>query len=175
MENPAAVQSTLDELDLQVVLEIIEALVKEIPENSSEAVSLCIKNIERCITKIHTLLQEINKEITYHKTKWFSSWRSLHVDNSLNQLRRQKGVLDHRIDLLMKVMAIHKEGEIHRRLAVVPLVSHVVPADTTTANVESSSSSNIQTKTSTCQTSDTEQENIGELLKSWGFVDQATT
>mmetsp|Transcript_21773 Transcript_21773/g.30458 ORF Transcript_21773/g.30458 Transcript_21773/m.30458 type:complete len:203 (-) Transcript_21773:73-681(-) len=108
METYDTVQSTLEELDVQVTLQVIEAVVKEIPDTSSEAVAICIKNIESCIKKIETILAGINKQVSYHNTKWFSSWRPLQLDLDLAQLKKQKTVLDQRVDLLMKVLAIHK-------------------------------------------------------------------
>jgi hypothetical protein len=98
------------QLDIEVVLSVVEALVREIPdeEANSEATSLCIKNIERVIVKIQEQLLEIHSETAYHKTKYFNGYRTLNLEKNLVQLRAQKKILDQRIDLLMKVLAVHK-------------------------------------------------------------------
>jgi len=102
------VRSILEELDIAVHLEVVEALIKEIPENSSEAVKICLKNIEQVLNKIQELLVNINTETAYHNTKWFAHWRTCNLDNQLNALKKQKGILDQRVDLLTKVLAVHK-------------------------------------------------------------------
>lgn len=103
-----------------MVLNVLEALAKEIPEGIPESVSICMKNIEKSVDKIEVgrgtsldnilqqLLTEINNAKAEHNAKWFSSWRSLDLTPKLDELRKQKGILDKRVDLLMKVLTIHK-------------------------------------------------------------------
>jgi len=102
------IRSVLEELDIAVHLEVIEALIKEIPNNSSEAVKICLKNIEQVLNKIQELIININNETAYHNTKWFAHWRTCNLDGQLDALKKQKSILDQRIDLLTKVLAVHK-------------------------------------------------------------------
>jgi hypothetical protein len=51
--------------------------------------------------KIKSLLEWIEYEIDKHNTKWFSGYRSIAVDNKMDELAHLVKVLDGRIGLLM--------------------------------------------------------------------------
>ncbi len=57
-------------LDIMALLQTIEALVKDVPEEmqkDDEAVSIALKNIVEMIDKIRNTLEDINKETEYHR------------------------------------------------------------------------------------------------------------
>jgi hypothetical protein len=57
------------QLDIAVHLDVIEALMKEIPDNSSEAVKICLTNIEHVIMKIQEVLVDVTTQTAHHNTK----------------------------------------------------------------------------------------------------------
>jgi len=54
---------------------------------------------ESCI-KISNILDEINKEIAYHNTKYFSYYRSLDLNDLINRLTHQCKIMNERIALI---------------------------------------------------------------------------
>jgi len=100
------VKNVLEELDIAAHLEVVEVMVKEIPENTTESVKICMKNIEKVLNNIQQLLVDINNETAYHNTKWFAHWRTCNLEDKLEALKKYKAILDQRIDLLTKVLAV---------------------------------------------------------------------
>jgi hypothetical protein len=96
-------------LDIESTLEIISAVVKELPDSSSEAVSKCIKSVEDCVNKIEDILKAFHTIMLDHQQKWLASYRTPSVEENINKLRLQKQILSQRIDLLIKVLAINRE------------------------------------------------------------------
>jgi len=84
----------IEELDIEFKLNIVNNWIKK-DDNSSE-----IKNGigESCI-KISNILDEINKEISYHNTKYFASYRTLDLSILIDKLKHQCTILNSRISL----------------------------------------------------------------------------
>jgi len=108
--NHASVASTLEELDIEATLEIVESLLREIPNDASETISLFVKIIEGSVKQLQQDFLQITKLLSEHKRKWFSSWRTLDLENNLRQLKIHKSVFNSRMELLSRVITIQRGG-----------------------------------------------------------------
>lgn len=68
-----------------------------------DPIELCLIYLHEIIQEIHNDLSKINGKIAYHHTKWFSSWRTLDLTNSINNLKINSKLLDRRFDDLTKI------------------------------------------------------------------------
>jgi hypothetical protein len=102
------VKTKIESMDLQNKLEIIHSLIEELKEeNLKDFQKKSIKNISELIQKINVELDDINNKIIYHKSKYFSSWRSLYLDDNINILIEHNKLLDTRFQFLINLLSIH--------------------------------------------------------------------
>ena len=95
-------------MDLNSKLEIIHSLIKELNEEKlKEFQKISLKSIEILIDEINKELIDINQKINYHNSKYFSSWRSINLDNNINQLNDHNILLDKRLDNLIKLLNLN--------------------------------------------------------------------
>lgn len=94
----------IEELDIHTKLQVIEEFVKEIPKTDSKSVHICLDKINCIIKKIHEELEVIEKEMEYHKTRWFYYYRSPNCYIQVDNLRKHSGILDKRVDTLFKIL-----------------------------------------------------------------------
>ena len=55
------------------------------------------------LNEIHELLKSIEFKIQRHQLKWFSSYRSLFVNQEVEQIQVKKNILDRRFNLLQQI------------------------------------------------------------------------
>ena len=93
----------LSEFDLEVKIEVINSYLDKISVTEDKSTQTCLKYIKQIIEKINSELQNIQKIIDEHKTKWFYNWRTANYYNNLNDLTIYVGILNSRLDLLFKI------------------------------------------------------------------------
>ena len=93
----------IEQLDIETKIKIIDAYIKQIDEDSSESIKICIESIIKIIKKMNQEIKDINKEIDDHTHKWFHSFRSPHIKDKINNLINHSLIFDKRIDLLLKL------------------------------------------------------------------------
>jgi hypothetical protein len=110
IDNHPVVSNVLEDLDIHASLDIVNAILKETPDNYEKHVSLhiCIHHINDIIGKIQNLLKSINDEINNHQNKYFHYWRTPTYHNDINKLKKNKKILDERVDMFIKVLQIPK-------------------------------------------------------------------
>ena len=105
VHNHTDVHQLFTELDLDVRLEVINSLIKNIKrEHSNDTVNICLKSLYDVITKINKITHEIDGVIEQHKEKYFNEWRQIDVDLQINEIRKQSELLDKRFSLLTNVI-----------------------------------------------------------------------
>ena len=104
------ISSVLEELDIEATLDIVNAILKETPDNYEKNVSLhiCIHHINESVGKIQKLLKKIDDEIEYHKTRYLNTWRTPNYHKDVEKLRLNKKILDERVDMFIKLLQIPK-------------------------------------------------------------------
>ena len=103
--NNPALREALNNMDLEANLKVIEALLEELSEkHNSKTVSICLDNVSVMLQKIKGEMDEINKEIKYNESKWFSSWRTVNYENNIKNIIKHNAILEKRLDLLIKIM-----------------------------------------------------------------------
>ena len=98
-------------LDLEFKLAIISAFIEDIQENKKEmnkSTKLALASVGKVLEKINVELQLIKNNIRYHKSKWFSSWRTCDVKDKVKQIIMHTELLDERFNFLIKIMTIIK-------------------------------------------------------------------
>ena len=102
------IKNKIIQMDLNSKLEIIHSLIKELNEEKlKEFQKISLKSIEILIDEINKELIDINQKINYHNSKYFSSWRSINLDNNINQLNDHNILLDKRLDNLIKLLNLN--------------------------------------------------------------------
>jgi len=101
------VKTVLQRLDIHATLRVLGALVEELdtipPRSAAFEALMALKAGVECI---QTDLESLKLEMNYHESKWFQSYRTPNYEDHLAALERHKDVMDRRLDLLVKVLAI---------------------------------------------------------------------
>lgn len=105
----------IDELDIKVDLEIIEALMKDIEKKQKEnkdfieknVIDISMKHIHEIITKIKNEIEKVNlKIIDEHYSKYyFYSWSKTEYDINIKNIKFYKILLNKRVDTLFKILS----------------------------------------------------------------------
>ncbi|NDB61746.1 hypothetical protein EB001_25390, partial [bacterium] len=97
------------QIDLLETIKIYDIWIQEIIEkqkekiNSSNALKEAIHSFTMMLNEIHELLKSIEIKIQLHGLKWFSSYRSLYVNEEVEQIQLKKNILDRRFNLLQQI------------------------------------------------------------------------
>ena len=92
-------RNQIEEMDIKIKLELVKTMLETLPKND---INTIIENgLIDLISKIKSIVEWIDFEIDKHSIKWFSSYRSLSIDEKLDQLQHYVKILDSRIHLLL--------------------------------------------------------------------------
>ena len=98
----------LDEMDIVSKIHIVEALIKQIPEDKYKEetpIYIALHQLHKIVQDIEQLLKDMENEFKYHNTKWFSSWRGCNFN--LDQLKIYYLKMDKRLDMFIKILNIN--------------------------------------------------------------------
>lgn len=136
-QNPD-VTKIIKELDIERKLNIIQAVLHKIDNDSSkltkiklndlertqifeiinsqtylmkDPIELCMVYLHETIQEIHNCLTTINKKVSYHNTKWFCRWRTLNIKTQLENLKINFSLLIQRFDDLTNISIFLKNRE----------------------------------------------------------------
>lgn len=70
---------------------------------SDDVVGICISQVAETLQSITRTLHDVQTELELHEARWFSSWRTPDTERHMGVLRTKIGVLDKRVDMLLKV------------------------------------------------------------------------
>lgn len=69
----------------------------------NDPIELCLIYLHEIIKRINNDLDEINKKVIRHRSKWLNSWRKLNIKPLLENLELDSILLDRRFDDLTKI------------------------------------------------------------------------
>jgi hypothetical protein len=89
----------IEEMDIPIKLKLVQTLLDKLPK--TETNSILEEGLVEIMFKIKQLIEWIDYEIKKHYEKWFSSYRSITVNEKLEELAHLVKLLDGRINLLL--------------------------------------------------------------------------
>lgn len=110
-EHHPQVKSVLEELDIHTTLRVVGALLHDIPQevwDDGSATSEVLLAVKEIVETVHADIENVRLAQANHDSKWFKSWRSTDYEALLAALVSHKGVMDHRVDLLLKVLPMSR-------------------------------------------------------------------
>jgi len=90
-------KNEIELLDIEFKLKIIQNWLEENKKNTDAEFNNYKDEVANLCIKISNNLDAINKKISYHNTKWFSSWRTLDLDDQIDNLKNSTTILNNRI------------------------------------------------------------------------------
>lgn len=93
-------------LDVETPIQSIELFIQQDTFGSSEITALCTKRIHQSIELIHKLLEEIELKLNSYQKSWIQWLKGVNVYYILEDLKKEKCVLEGRIDTLMQLLMI---------------------------------------------------------------------
>ena len=105
MISDVDIKKIIKNLDIETKLNIINSFIKSMKDiNLSEHIIISINSINEIIKEIEKEINDINKEIIEHKSKWFYYLRKTNNLENINKLKKSLKILDSRFDILMKLL-----------------------------------------------------------------------
>lgn len=111
--------SSLREMDILSKIQIVEAIIKEIPENkfkNDSSLYIALQQLHNIVEEIENQLEDMNMIMKKHSEKWFSSWRA--SDFNLPGLQSNYKIMEKRLDMFIKLLDIDitKKIRINKKL-----------------------------------------------------------
>jgi hypothetical protein len=78
-------------------------MIGSIPNLNEDPIEICLIYLKETIQEIHNDLSNIDNKIMKHNTKWFKNWRTLNIQENLDNLKLNSKLLESRFDDLTKV------------------------------------------------------------------------
>ena len=100
------VHQHITELDVETPIQSIEMFLERESLSNSEITSLCTKRIHQTIKKIHNLLEEIEEKLNSYQKSWIQWARGINTYYIMEELKKEKFILEGRIDTLMQLLMI---------------------------------------------------------------------
>lgn len=108
------INEVLSEHDLISKLEIIQALMTDIENESSDedkprirqSVQKALMNLHLVVEEIVRLLENIDNKIKYHSTRYFSGWRRLNYEDEIKKLKKLIKLMDIRYQMFLEVLKV---------------------------------------------------------------------
>ena len=72
-----------------------------------EPVKKALFSTYEIIEKVKIILQQVYKKIDLHKTKYFSSWRSLDLTAEINEIKLNNSIFEKRVAMLFDIIKIY--------------------------------------------------------------------
>jgi len=109
-EHPV-INLILSELDIPAQIKLIKSIVSEVSESSnhSKTLELSLEQLDDIVKIVSKQISIIKEGITYHDTLWLNKWRTPAYEAEIKQLRRQKKIMNQRLDNLIKVIQISNQ------------------------------------------------------------------
>ena len=104
------IQETLELLDLEYYINVINKLVNEYDHLSNQIGSIkeSLFGVTKILQKIHSELNIVKEAYDKHKNKYFYKWRTFQCKYNIETIKKHKLVLDSRFDMLVKLLIIYK-------------------------------------------------------------------
>ena len=110
-EHPV-INSILSDLDIPAQIKLIRSIVTEVSENEihnkdhNKTLTLSLEQLDDIVKIVSKQILIIKEGIAYHDTLWFNAWRTPDYETEIGQLKKQKNIMNQRLDNLIKVVQI---------------------------------------------------------------------
>lgn len=95
------INQRIEMLDIPNKLEVIKTMMTH---DGKSDVQLALEHgVDDIIKKINIIMEQIEKEIKYHNSKWFSGYRSINLDDQIKELEILAKIIDSRISHLLQI------------------------------------------------------------------------
>ena len=108
------VHNHIHDLDVETPIQSIEAFIQKEAFQHSEITTLCTKRIHQSIDKIHKLLEELEEKLNAYQKSWVVWLRGINTFYILEDLKKEKHILEGRIDTLMQLLMIQSLTHLHK-------------------------------------------------------------
>ena len=108
------VHNHIIDLDVETPIQSIEMFIQKESFCHSEITTLCTKRIHQSIDKIHKLLEEIEEKLNAYQKSWMVWLRGINTFYILEELKKEKQILEGRIDTLMQLLMIQSLTKLHK-------------------------------------------------------------
>jgi len=113
-DNPSfdKVKNQFEKMDLLHSVQVIENLILEqaYVDNLNTSVKKAIIGVNEILIKIDEELRIIQKEMEYHQTKYFKTWRSFNCSLNIKTIQKHHEILIKRYKLLMELLNLYNTG-----------------------------------------------------------------
>ncbi len=82
--------------------QVFELVGKE-PDAKLDPIEICLQSLHLIIQEINKDLEQIDRKVAYHQTKWFNGWRKLNIKSYLENLKTNSALLKSRFDQLIQI------------------------------------------------------------------------
>jgi hypothetical protein len=107
--NMEQIQKLLKDTDMHFTITTIQAFINEQNiTDSHKSISTALSGVSEILTIIHDDLQSIKNEFEYHKSRYFSSYRTFTWSQNISKLEGHNTILKHRYDLLFDLLKIYR-------------------------------------------------------------------
>ena len=110
------VKEIIDSLDLIPKVEIVESVVRDLNEDikfyantRNHTIQLALNQLMMIVDNIHTDLNKIKEGIEYHKTLWFNRFRTPAYLELIENIKKDKNILDSRLENLALVNSLFRK------------------------------------------------------------------
>jgi hypothetical protein len=117
-ENHPDTIEVIAPFDIISKVKLIETIIRDVNDEIKvqnteipKSMELSIQQLNDIIDKIHKNLNNIKDGIEYHKTLWFSSFRSIGYLEEVEKLKKNNVILDTRLDQLIKIIMLFRKKE----------------------------------------------------------------
>ena len=98
---------TLEEIDLEFKISVLEELVKEQNGTTPVSVKKALFGVNDVLVKIDAELKTIKEAFEYHQTKYFNSWRRFDCSCNTDTIRKHGRLLDDRSKVFTDLLKIY--------------------------------------------------------------------
>lgn len=74
--------------------------------SSTDVIEVCLRNLHLILEEITATMKEVTTELDLHETRYFASYRTPNIQQLLQKLKSQSGILEKRLDMLIKCMSV---------------------------------------------------------------------
>lgn len=103
----------IEELDVETPIQSIELFIQQEQLSNSNITKLCSQRIHQSIDKIHKLLAELEIKLNAYQKSWVQWIKGINTFYILEDLKKEKHILEGRIDMLMQLLMIQSLQTIH--------------------------------------------------------------
>ena len=109
-EDAIDIQSTLESIDIEFKVSVLEELIKEQRGNAPVSVKKALLGVNDILVKIDGELKTIKEALDYHQTKYFKNWRTFDCSCNIKTIKNHCKILDERSKVFTDLLKIYNKS-----------------------------------------------------------------